>query len=416
MTDTLPRLSSLDEVVTSGMCIGCGLCASLGGDDAVEMAMTAEGRLRPHSVRPLEPDMLSTIAAVCPGTAIAGLPSHLRTDDTVDDEMWGPHVSIDRAYASAPDVRFMAATGGVLTALALHLIETGTVDLIAHVAADPDAPMRTVAHVSRTREDVLAASGSRYGPAAPLTHIGELLESGERFAFVGKPCDVTALRNLARVDPRVDELCHVMLTLVCGGASELGKSVAVLDGLGIAEDELSLFRYRGFGNPGRTRIETKDGRAEELTYNDMWDEESTWQIQYRCKVCPDAIGEAADLAASDLWPGGGPTGEDAGFNGMITRTAQGAELVDAAVASGHLTVDRRLTARDLDVAQPHQVRKKQAVADRFDALAAAGRLVPQVRGLRIRTLAERRSDAERADERRATTRRIAAGQFTEPVA
>ena len=93
-----------------------------------------------------------------------------------------------------------------------------------------------------------------------------------------------------------------------------------------------------------------------------------------------------------------------------------AELVDAAVASGHLTVDRRLTARDLDVAQPHQVRKKQAVADRFDALAAAGRLVPQVSGLRIRTLAERRSDAERADERRATTRRIAAGQFTEPVA
>jgi coenzyme F420 hydrogenase subunit beta len=416
MTDTLPRLSSLDDVVTSGMCIGCGLCVSLGGQGAVQMTMTDEGRLRPRSIGSIEPDTLSTIAAVCPGTAITGLADNLRTPDTVDDVVWGPHLSVDRAHAAEPDVRFMAATGGVLTALALHLLETGTVQLIAHVAPDPNAPMRSVAHISRNRADVLAASGSRYGPTAPLTHIVDLLDAGERFAFVGKPCDVTALRNLARIDARVDDLCHVMLTLVCGGASELGKSTDVLADLGIDEDELSLFRYRGFGNPGRTRIETKDGRAEELTYNDMWEEESTWRLQYRCKVCPDAIGETADVVASDLWPGGGPTGEDAGFNGMITRTAAGAALVAAAIESGHLTVDQGLTARDLDVAQPHQVRKKRAVADRFDALAAAGRLVPQVTGLRIRTLAEQRSEAERAEERQATTQRIAAGQFTEPVA
>jgi hypothetical protein len=34
---------------------------------------------------------------------------------------------------------------------------------------------------------------------------------------------------------------------------------------GVREDELTLFRYRGFGNPGPTRLETKDGRAFELT-------------------------------------------------------------------------------------------------------------------------------------------------------
>ena len=36
-------------------------------------------------------------------------------------------------------------------------------------------------------------------------------------AFVGKPCDIAALRNLARWDARVDELVRYWLAPVCGG-------------------------------------------------------------------------------------------------------------------------------------------------------------------------------------------------------
>ena len=239
----------------------------------------------------------------------------------------GPIIRIDRGYAAEPDIRFRGSTGGVLTTLALFLLESRRVSFVAHVAADPDQPMRTRPHLSYTRADVLAAAGSRYGPAAPLKDFLSLLDRAEPFAFIGKPCDIGAVRNLAKIDPRVDQYCHYLLTLVCGGASELGKSVDVLSDLGISEEELSVFRYRGYGNPGKTRIETKDGRAFELTYDDMWAVESKWRIQSRCKICADAIGETADVAASDLWPGGGPSGEDAGFNGVLARTAKGAELV-----------------------------------------------------------------------------------------
>lgn len=409
-------LTHLDTIVTDGMCIGCGLCESVAGNDHVQMRMTPAGRLRPRTLKPLPDAALDAIARTCPGSVASGLPDSLRTPNTRMDDVWGPYQSVVRAYASDPDVRFRGSTGGVLTALALHLLDSGSVEFIAHVSADPRRPMRSVAHVSATRADVLAAAGSRYGPAAPLTHISSLLDREEPFAFIGKPCDVTALRNLAAVDDRVDRFCRVMLTLVCGGASELSKSADVLEGLGIEEDELSLFRYRGYGNPGRTRIETNNGRAEELSYNDMWEDESTWRIQYRCKVCPDAIGEASDLAASDLWPGGGPTGEDAGFNGVITRTDAGAGLLADAVSANALTIDQQLTPRALDEAQPHQVRKKRAAASRLDALKDAGRRVPEVSGLRIRTLAESRTERERAEEYAATASRVAAGQFREPPA
>ena len=32
-------------------------------------------------------------------------------------------------------------------------------------------------------------------------------------------------------------------------------------------------------------------------YNSFWGEESTWRVPFRCKICPDAIGESVDIAA-----------------------------------------------------------------------------------------------------------------------
>ena len=72
-----------------------------------------------------------------------------------------------------------------------------------------------------------------------------------------------------------------------------------------------------FGNT-LARIEAKDGRVVEKDYLEFWGEDaSAWSLPFRCKVCPDAIGEAADLAAADTWPGGAPKPEDLEEDEMI---------------------------------------------------------------------------------------------------
>lgn len=410
-----PTHHSVNDIVTNGLCIGCGLCESIAGRDKLRMVMTKEGRLRPAGIIPLDTITLQTINDTCPGNQIHGLPTHLHEPETEIDDIWGPIIRIDRGYSAEPDVRFRGSTGGVLTALAIYLLESKKVEFILHVAADEQNPMRTRPHISRTRADVLQAAGSRYGPSAPLQFFMEALAAEKPFAFIGKPCDIGAVRNLAQRDPRVDQYCLYLLTLVCGGASELGKSEDVLYDLGLTENELSVFRYRGYGNPGKTRIETKDGRAFELTYNDMWEEESKWRIQYRCKICADAIGESADIAASDVWLGGGPTGEDAGFNGILARTKRGAELVSAAVQDGALILDQTLTPRDMDVFQPHQVRKKRAVWARIHGLREAGKIAPQRSTLRVKRLALGNPAGQNEQEKANTIKRIEQGQFQEPI-
>jgi coenzyme F420 hydrogenase subunit beta len=82
------------------------------------------------------------------------------------------------------------------------------VDFILHATESETDPSFGARHVSRTRDDLLRGAGSRYGPTATLIDIDHWLaraeEADERFAFVGTPCDVSALRNLATRDPRVD--------------------------------------------------------------------------------------------------------------------------------------------------------------------------------------------------------------------
>ncbi len=400
-------MKSISEVVANGMCIGCGLCESVSGG-RVQMRMTAAGGLRPDSVQ-FSVDEETVLLASCPGNTVAAR----QKPGLKIDPIWGAYSSMKMAWAGEPDVRHRAATGGVLTALSRHLVETGKVSFVLHAAADPDAPMRSIWTASETADEVLAAAGSRYGPVSVLAGMYAALDRGEPFAVVAKPCDLNAVHGLAAVDSRVDELCTHRLAMVCGGTSRLTKSQAVLDELGISETEVTLFRYRGHGNPGPTRIETRSGLAHERSYVDMWGDEGGWDLETRCKFCPDALGEAADVAAADAWPGGTPDEDDEGFNAIVVRTEAGTRLVHDAVASGHLVLGEAVTPDELNVFQPHQVRKKDALAARLTGLRDAGLPTLSTHDLRVDELGAQADPESFERERSGAMTRAEAGRFAE---
>lgn len=402
------------QIVQAGLCIGCGLCQSVVGEDRLALVLTPEGRERPVPVDRLSREEDEIINAICPGLKVEGARQAELAPGTPVDTIWGPAAALAVGHAGNPDVRHRCSSGGVLTALGQYLLSSGRVDFILHVKAKPGFPMRTEQTLSFDAEAVLEAAGSRYGPAAPLLDFEAALSRERPFAVIAKPCDINAIRNLSQLDERLAEYLRYTLVFVCGGASDLAKSEEVLRDFGMTEDQLRLFRYRGYGNPGLTCVETAE-RSEALTYQDMWAEESKWMIQPRCKICPDAIGEAADIAASDFWPGGGPTGEDEGFNGIIVRTARGRELFDAAIADGAIVIDRETTFREFDVMQPHQVRKKRAVWARYQGMAAAGLPVPETIDLRIDACARQNDAATNLREARGARLRAREGRLGEPL-
>ena len=403
------------------MCIGCGLCQSVAGPDIVRMEVVENGYERPVVRGELTHDMVDRIIDLCPGTRVEGLPEAELNSDTRTDLVWGAYQDMKLGHAVAPEVRHRGSTGGVLSALGMYLVDSGEVDFILHAKPSKRKPTFGDRAVSETAADVLAAAGSRYGPTAPLVDVLEQLEKGRPFAFVGKPCDIAALRNLARHDDRVDALVKYMLTPVCGGfMPPEGMSRFLEQDLGLDPRKVTGFRYRGFGCPGPTRIEMADGTVVEKRYTDFWGtDESMWVLPFRCKVCPDGIGEAADIAAADTWPGGSPDPEtedaDPGLNAMVIRTARGAGLVQRAVDAGYLTITGTVDPRYMDSVQPHQRNKKLAVGARHEGLRAQGRTVPVTARLRLEELTDDLGPELASFQRDGTRERVRMGKATEPT-
>lgn len=410
----LPR--SLDEIVANGLCIGCGLCASIAGPEKVRMTWTEEQRLRPLTEGILDAPTMDAINACCPGVRVAGLSEEDADPSASWDPIWGWLGESRIAWAGDPELRHLSSTGGALNALSIHLLERGDVNFILHVGPDPEAPARSIWRISRTANEIRGGGGSRYGPTAPLEGIAAALALNEPFAFVGKPCDVSALRLRAQSDPALAERCRYRLALVCGGQSEFRKTANLLREWDVPESTVATLRYRGLGNPGPTTVTTRDGSSRATTYQELWEDESTWALPHRCKICPDAIGMAADIIAADCWPGGGPTGEDEGFNAVGVRTPQGRELFASAVAAGHLVVGDPVSLDDWADFQPHQVRKRRAVWARLAGQRAAGIPTLQTEGLGIDDIARGEPLADLLRQARGTRQRITDGKVAEPPA
>jgi coenzyme F420 hydrogenase subunit beta len=379
----------LETVVEYGLCLGCGLCESMAGSERVSMTMSSFSQLRPKVHEPLDHATLDRILTACPGINLRGPDPEVAGAKGKMHTIWGPYASLARGYSSDPAIRFKAAAGGMMTALGVYLVETGKVDCVVHVQASEDRPMHTAGKISTARDQVIAGAQSRYGPAAPLTEVMRLLDEGKRFAVAAKPCDIAAMRNLARLDPRVDQQVPYMLTIFCGGVPTHETAEKIAGYFGKEEKDLEIFRFRGEGWPGATHVHTKSGETFELTYDQAWlrggDYPWTYDVQFRCKICPDAIGVLADVALPDCWimVDGKPIHEeDDGWNVIVARTVKGAALIDDAVAAGYVSREPYEVA-EFDIQHQEHAWRKQAALARGLGMALKGQPRPTYENLRL---------------------------------
>ncbi len=375
-----PTSPSLRRVAKGDLCSGCGACAAIAGGK-VTMQTAPPGFLRPLQTGPLTGDQERVLAAVCPG-----LGQRVGADGRADDVLWGPHVSTQTGWASDPGIRHAGSSGAALTAVLLHLLETGRVDSVIQTRADDILPIGNQTGASRSADEVVAASGSRYAPSAPLADIARLVGAGGRHAFVGKPCDAAALRAWAALDPAVAQTFPVILSFFCAGVPSHQGGEQVLAALGTTMADTARFRFRGNGWPGRATASLRDGRERSMSYHDSWGNILSRHVQHRCKICADGTGMAADIVCADAWEAderGYPVFEETdGISLVMARTATGARMVEDARAAG------RIETREFDMAalaaiQPGQRERRRAVLARLAALRLSGRPVPRYRGLHL---------------------------------
>lgn len=371
---------TLAKVEAAQSCTGCGACVAL-APAKFALGVSADGFHRPTQTAPLAAEEESAFAAVCPGR---GMEQPLA--EAGDHPFWGPVAGLWKGAARDEALRRNASSGGVLSALLTHLLKTGAVKFVLQTGADDAVPHANRTVVSGDGRAVFEAAGSRYAPSSPLAGLEAHLARGEPFAFVGKPCDVAALRALARLDPRIDRLVPYMISFFCAGVPSRQGAEAVLRKMGCRPQDVTGFRYRGDGWPGKARAVLKDGSVRTLSYEESWGDVLSKHLQFRCKICPDGTGGAADVVCADAWEcdaRGYPLFEERdGVSLVLARTRSGAALVAAAQAASAIAI-QPARVEDIAAMQPGQLKKKRLALSRLMALGLMLRPVPDFRGYNL---------------------------------
>ena len=383
---------AVESVVLAGNCSGCGACALI--DPGLRMRLDETGFNRPVRLLPITPKIdrqaTAEFLASCPGVLVRRpVPDDVSGDELRSEPSLGSAVSSWQAWATDSDTRFQGSSGGVITAIARWLVESGRSARVVGAAADATEPRRTVAVQLGRKGEFLQQAGSRYAPVSVAAQESSLSPDS---VFVGKPCEVSAIRQLG--DVRGHEQRPVLMSFFCAGVPSQLATDRLLAELGIpSSSPLRTLRYRGHGWPGDFYAETVDGVQGATSYDESWGKQLGPSMQWRCKVCPDGVGESADIVAADYWrtdDRGYPAFTDSsGVSALIARTRRGHETIVAAIEAGVIEASP-LQLGQISAIQPYQVERRATLSARLIGRRLAGWRIPKYVGFQLLRLASER--------------------------
>jgi len=347
-------------------CVGCGLCHSELG---VEMKPDEKGFLQPEFQDNIE--IKRFLENVCPITDVSKEEEYL---------VWGKCKGEYAAFAKDNVLRKKASSGGVISAIAVYLLESGAVDGIIHIRADENNPTKTVCQVSSTREAIVEGCGSRYAISSPWLALSEIIESNKKYVAVGKPCDIKALRRVKDAEGKYSNILY-LLSFFCAGLPSKQANERLLQELGCSGEECKSLTYRGNGWPGYATAMDGNGKEYTMEYSKAWGGILGRDVHPYCRVCFDGIGEAADIACGDGWyisENQTPDfSERDGRNIVLVRTDLGEEIYRAAVDAGAIISTEWENLSQLEIIQNYQFTRRTTMRERLIAYRIFGRRVPQ---------------------------------------
>jgi coenzyme F420 hydrogenase subunit beta len=328
------------QVIQPGNCTHCGACVGL-HPDLLQFQDTVAGPL-PRLIRALSEEddrSLATAWAACSGRGVP-YPQLIEYLHGSKLESWllGAYRHVWIGHAAEPSIRRRGASGGVISRVLIHLLETGQIEGAVVLRQGLYTPEVATPIIATSREEILAAAQSVYAVTPTLTLLPEMEKFSGRLAFVGLPEQVTALRLLqAAGHPAVERVVFVAGPYT-GTNMYAGAVRAFLRMQGVS-DRIAITRlqWRAGEWPGYLQVDLADGRvfkAQKFYYNYL----IPFYISRNCQITPDFTNEATDLSVGDAWS---PTFEQqgGGYSVVVARSDRAVTVLKQMQQSGELVLD-----------------------------------------------------------------------------
>ena len=344
-----------NAVSDSRLCLGCGACAYVGADEGVRMADSDALGIRPVFPHPLSDSVAAQARAVCPTLTSDFGQLKARVDyqpsvDKTTERNWGAITGIWEGHACDDEIRYKGSSGGALTAIALYCLEQLDYAGVLHTGENPKDPIRNSTRLSRNREDLMHAVGSRYAPASVCDGLGMVESANGKCVVIGKPVEISATRNAMNLRPALADKVGLTLSFFCAETPPTAATRSLMGQFGVDEGSLETLRYRGHGWPGyfTTRNANEEPRQHWI-YQRAWAYLQSFR-PWAAHLWPDGSGELADISCGDPWYEQ-PDGVNPGFSLIVARTQLGKVIIEGAIAAGYL---------DATTAQSWKLDKSQA--------------------------------------------------------
>ena len=321
-----------DEVVTTGLCTGCAGCVIACPHDVLGYTHESGGYRPFHLEEELGLDDCGHGQKGCTSCTRA-CPRFRLWEPQADellfgrtrepDEAAGISKDIVLARAADPAVHEQGQDGGLVGAILIWALEHDLIDaaLVSFLEGD-GSTWKTRPGVARTREEILAGSGSRYTYSANTLAYDEAIEGGaERVALVGMSCQSSSPPVMkARKVGKVGRRFALNIGLLCSKTFDDAIFPELFEAkYGLARADMVKMNIKGV-----FQIWMRDGSYHEVPLKEChaWTREG-------CKMCPDFAAEHADIS----------TGGIGAFNDWtltIVRTDIGREIIAGMVADGSI--------------------------------------------------------------------------------
>ena len=284
------------------LCISCGACEGYSQGQVKMVYDKKRGMFFPQlSSRIFDENLSKKIHDICPGYGYKILPDADEMQSSNQSLELGQYNNIWASQSNDKELLSNASSGGVMSQIAIHLLDTNQVDgvIVTGINFANEMPLPN-GYIARNREEVLQAQGSKYCPSPTLNVIQEILSEGGTYAVIGTPCQIAALKTARKHNDQLDESIHITIANFCGGFRDLRETERLIRKSGFSLSEVSQLTYRGSGQPGFMTISDRKGITKMLPYPDYAKMTGIMKC-YRCRTCIDATGELADISCGDAW-------------------------------------------------------------------------------------------------------------------
>lgn len=336
-------LHVVNQIVDTGLCVRCGACEPACPENIIFFKQDCLPYITDVSDCPTA---CNRCLKVCPGEFV--------DFSALDEEMFGraPHPEsitgiVQQAvvsYATDNKVRDRGTSGGLVTQILVYLLETGKIDGALVLGSEySEGNWQQRSYIARSSDDIKQATKSKYMVTPFLRPLGEIERVEGRYAVVGLPCYLHAVKKYQRVSSKLRNRIVLTIGLFCNAAfrPELPKDLCRLAHK--SRQDLQELSFREGPWPGGMLTEFKNETPfPVLGLEDMRDEFNLLKTLYtapRCNMCIDYTAEYADISVGDPWlrdPQGQLIHEDCRSVALV-RTQAGAEVIEQAQQTGYLS-------------------------------------------------------------------------------